>query len=197
MAAICVLLPLTATAASNQRPQTVIQAENYLASIDEATARFLQTAQDGTQMVGTFYLNRPGKLRFEYDKSDDFVVADGFFIYFYDSELGEQTNAPVGQTLADFLLRDNLKLQDDITVTSIEHGGGLLQITAVQTADPGAGSITLGFKENPMELRKWRITDATGAITEVELFQLKTDVDLDSDLFIYKDPNKSRKRYND
>ena len=80
---LLMVFPLTAAQAqSAKRPPAVVQAEKYLQSLDTAKARFLQTSQDGSQLTGTFYLNRPGKLRFEYDKLDDFIVADSFFIYF-------------------------------------------------------------------------------------------------------------------
>lgn len=179
---------LSFPAAAGQ-PPSVKKAEDYLRTLGTAQARFLQTAPDGSQYIGTFYLNRPGKLRFEYDDPvKDFVVADGFFIYFYDAELGEQTNAPIGQTLADFLLRTDLKLSGDVTVKDVERKGGLLQITLAQTADPGAGALTLGFDENPFALKKWRVTDPQGAVTEVELFQMQTGVKLDGSLFAYRDP---------
>lgn len=180
-----------ASYASVKKAPSVAHIEEYLRSLKTAKARFLQTAPDGSQIVGTFYLNRPGKLRFEYDDPiEDFVVADGFFIYFYDSELGEQTNAPIGQTLADFLLRADLKLGGDIKVQNIVQNDQLLLVTLVQAADPGAGSITLGFEENPMRLKKWRIKDAQGMITEIELFQLETKVDLEDSLFIYINPRR-------
>lgn len=164
--------------------------ESYLNNLSTVKARFVQTAPDGTQMDGTFYLSRPGKLRFEYDDPiDDFVVADGVFIYFYDAELGEQTNAPIGQTLADFLLRDDIKLSDDIHVDEVKHGGGFLQIGLSQSADPASGQLMMAFHEKPLALRKWRIIDAQGMITEVELSKLETDVDLPGDLFTYIDPS--------
>ncbi|MEC8663840.1 MAG: outer-membrane lipoprotein carrier protein LolA, partial [Pseudomonadota bacterium] len=120
-----------------------------------------------------------------------------FFIYFYDAELQEQSNAPIGQTLADFLLRSDLSLSGDITVTDLRREGGLLQITLTQTADPGAGSITLGFQENPMWLKKWRVTDSLGNVTEIELFEMQTGISLDRSLFIYSDPKRFEKpRYN-
>lgn len=171
--------------------------ESYLQDLGSVRARFVQTTHDGTQLVGTFYLQRPGKLRFEYDDPiKDFVVADGFFIYFYDAELGAQTNAPIGQTLADFILRDDIVLDDDVRVESIKRKGGFMQVEIVQKADPEAGSLTLGFKEDkknketPLALSKWRVVDAQGLITEVELFYLKTDIKHPSDLFAYQDPNK-------
>jgi outer membrane lipoprotein-sorting protein len=172
---------------------TVKKAENYLNNLKAARARFVQTTHDGTQLVGTFYLQRPGKLRFEYDPPvEDFVVADGTFIYFYDAELKEQSNAPIGQTLADFILRPQLKLDGDLKVTSLKRSGDLLQIEVTQSSDPEAGKLILGFKEDSMTLKKWRIVDAQGLITEVELFYLKTDITHPAGLFAYKDPKPSK-----
>ena len=173
----------------------VQKAEDYLNNLGTARARFVQTTHNGQQLVGTFYLDRPGKLRFEYDDPvKDFVVADGVFIYFYDAEAGEQSNAPIGQTLADFILRDNLKLSGDIEVRDIKSKGGILQIELVQEADPEAGQLILGFDEEPFTLKKWRVIDAQGLITEVELFYLKTDIKHQDGLFVYTDPQKDEKR---
>lgn len=171
--------------------------ESYLQNLKTARARFVQTTHDGTQLVGTFYLQRPGKLRFEYDPPiEDFVVADGLFIYFYDAELGEQTNAPIGQTLADFFLRKDLKIGEDVEVAELKRNGGFLQAKLIQKADPQAGSITLGFKEEPFELNKWRVVDGQGLITEIELFYFKEGVKHASDLFVYKDPKPKENTYN-
>lgn len=199
LTAIAVLIMIAATpaiaklATVEDIPAETAKIENYLDTLKTAQARFVQTTHDGTQLVGTFYLERPGKLRFQYDPPiEDFVVADGFFIYFYDAELGEQTNAPIGQTLADFLLRADIKLSDDVTVENIKRGGGYLQVEMTQTADEGAGSLMMAFTEEPFELKKWRVIDAQGLITEVELFYLKTDITHPSGLFSYTDPNKKR-----
>lgn len=193
-------LSLAATSAPDSMAEmapSVREAEAYLQSLTTAKARFLLTAADGSQRIGTFYLSRPGRLRFEYDPpAQDFIVADGLLIYFYDAQLGEQSNAPIGQTLADFLLRANIQLKGDIAVERVMRGGGLLQVTLIQADDPGAGSMTLGFSENPMQLKKWRIVDAQGQTVEVELFQLQSGLRLDPDLFVYHDP-KGRKKFND
>ncbi len=174
-------------------PAEAKKIENYLNTLQTAQARFVQTTHDGTQLVGTFYLERPGKLRFEYDPPiEDFVVADGFFIYFYDAELGEQTNAPIGQTLADFLLRSDINLSGDVSVENIKRGGDYLQVELSQTADEAAGSLMMAFTEAPLTLKKWRVIDAQGLITEVELFYLKTGMTHPANLFSYADPNKKR-----
>ncbi len=176
------------------------RAEKYLQNMKTAQARFVQTTHDGTQLVGTFYLSRPGKLRFEYDPPiKNFVVADGMFIYFYDADLEEQTNAPIKATLANFFLRKNFSFSDDLMVKDAKYAAGLLQITVVQKDEPDAGSIIFAFGKKPFELKKWRIIDPQGMITEVELFYLKTGMKHPSKLFVYADPKKKdgKPRYNE
>lgn len=181
--------PTSATLSADEKQAALTKVETYLHDLKTAKARFLQSSPYG-QALGTFYLKRPGRLRFEYDAPiKDFVVADGFFIYFYDGELEEQSNAPIGQTLADFILRDDLKLSGDVTVTDVSHSDALLHITLVQTDDPDSGSLTLSFAENPeLSLKKWSVMDATGTETLVELFQLESGLDLPRELFVYRDP---------
>jgi outer membrane lipoprotein-sorting protein len=192
-AAVAPPMPAEPPATIEDFSEQIAMAEKYLNQLTTAKARFLLTAADGTQQIGTFYLHRPGRLRFEYDPPvQDFIVADGVLIYFYDSQLKEQSNAPIGQTLADFLLRTNISLSGDVAVTRVMRGGDLLQITLAQKSDPGAGSLTLGFTENPFALKKWRVVDAQRQTVEVELFQLQTGLKLDRDLFVYHDPKKKR-----
>ncbi len=184
---------------SDADQKDVAAAQDYLQNLGSARARFVQTAHDGSQFVGTFYLKRPGRLRFDYDPPvEDFVVADGLFIYFYDADLQEQTNAPIGATLADFLLRKDLKLtNDDISVKNVKRDGDLLQIEMVQTDDPESGSLSLAFTTDPFVLKKWRVVDAQDLITEVELFYLKTDITHPSGLFSYINPKHGQENYNE
>ncbi len=186
--------PLQALAANTQS-DIAQKAEAYLQNLDTAQARFVQTTHNGDQYVGTFYLERPGKLRFNYDLPiKDYVVADGFFIYFYDAELDEQTNAPIGATLADFILRSDISLSGDVRIKSINSDGPYHQIVLVQNDDPLAGSLTLAFDKDPFTLKKWRVIDGQGLITEVELFYLKTGITHPAGLFVFKNPNKESER---
>ncbi len=171
-------------------------AETYLKNLNTAKADFIQTAYNGTRLSGTFYLDRPGKLRFEYNEVDDFIVADGTFIYFYDSELGEQTNAPIGQTLADFLLRKDLKLSGKLTVQKISKEQDLKTFLLTEKDNEGAGSVKLFFSEEPFALKKWQIVDAAGLMTEVELSNMQRDIKLPASLFAYFKPKQDKPTYN-
>lgn len=175
----------------------VKKAEAYLQGLKTLTADFIQTSTLGSRLSGKFYLNRPGKMRFDYNEVEDFIVADGVFVYFYDSQLQQQSNAPIGQTLADFLLRKDLSLHDDLKVVQLFKKNGYVSISVVQKDNPAAGEVELIFSEVPYQLERWRVKDPQGETTEVVLKNLKTGMEFkDVSLFGYKDP-KGRKAVND
>lgn len=176
----------------------IAAAEKYLNTIRTLKARFIQTAPDGRQAAGTFMMRRPGRMRFDYDAPiEDFIVADGMFIHYYDGEMKQGSRTLISQSLANFFLRKDLTLSGDLEVSDVQRSGGMLMISLNQTDDKGAGTLVLGFAEKPaLELKKWRIVDATGAITEVELFETLTGLKLDKDLFHYYDPELTKPKYN-
>jgi outer membrane lipoprotein-sorting protein len=188
---------LNVNAQSNRDVHDVARAEKYLRDLGTVKANFIQRAGDGGQLSGTFYLNRPGKLRFEYNEVDDFIVADGLFIYFYDSELKQQSNAPIGQTLADFLLRKDLSLTEDLRVKNIENVAPYQIITLVERDDEGAGVVKLFFETAPYALKKWQVIDATGMTTEISLSNMQRDVELRPSLFAYFAPKSDKPQYNE
>lgn len=193
------ILFFSAPAANAQGVQDpeIAKAENYLRTLKTAQADFIQTSSLGSRLSGKFYLDRPGKLRFDYNEVEDFIVADGVFIYFYDSQIGSQSNAPIGQTLADFLLRKDLKLTGDLTVTQLFKQDGQTFITIIQKDNPAAGEVELIFNDVPYQLARWRVRDAQGETTEVALKNMETGMKFkDVSLFGYRDP-KGRKKFND
>lgn len=194
---ILALLWLSPAVARAEPLPAVKTVEAYLNGISTLKARFVQTANDGKRVTGSFMLKRPGKMRFEYDPPvADFIVADGLFIYYYDGQMKQQSNVPIGQSLADFFLRPNLKLSGDIGVSGVRRDRNLLHVTLTQSKDPLAGSLVLMFSERPLQLRKWRIVDAQGLTTTVELFDALPGVKLKEDLFRYYDPARKAPSYN-
>ncbi|MQX35341.1 LolA family protein [Roseospira navarrensis] len=188
-----------------QRPQPYLmtteeavllkQAAQTLNAIQTMRARFAQTSSRGNYAEGTVYLQRPGRLRIEYDPpADILVVANGNYVIFEDGELDQVSYIGLNDTPLGILLRERVEFTDpDITVTGMRKGGGLLEIDLVQTDDPGQGVLTLVFALSPMELRQWRVRDAQNIEVTVTLFTPRFGVDLDSDLFKYQEkPGYSR-----
>ncbi|WP_454020347.1 LolA family protein [Azospirillum sp. Marseille-Q6669] len=180
-----------AAALSTQDQALVAQAESYLNGIGTLQSKFVQVAPNGHQTAGTFYLARPGRMRLEYDPPvKDFVVADGAFIFYWDGEMRQQSSAPIGSTLADFILRKNIRLSGDVTVTGVFQAPGLVEISLTETKDPGKGTLTLVFEDRPFQLRKWRVLDAQGLTTEVALMNPREGMQFDSKLFYFIEPSK-------
>lgn len=182
-----------AAALSPAEQADIARIEQYLNSVKTLHAKFIQTAPDGRQAGGQFYLSRPGRMRLVYDPPvADFVVADGTFIFYWDAEMRQQSSAPIGSSLADVILRKDVKLSGDVTVKALARLPGALEATLVETADAGKGEITLIFQDKPLTLIRWRVRDAQGLTTEVGLLDAKFGTKLNPDLFIFREPADTR-----
>ncbi|WP_452009970.1 LolA family protein [Azospirillum largimobile] len=184
-----VAAPASPVSLSAQDQAIVAKVEEYLNDITTLQSKFLQVAPNGRQATGTFYLWRPGRMRLEYDRPlKDFIVADGSFVFYWDGEMRQQSSAPIGSTLADFILRKNIRLSGDVTVTEVFQAPGVIEVSLLETKDPGKGTLTLVFEDRPFQLRKWRVLDAQGMTTEVALLNPRTDVTFDREMFYFKEP---------
>lgn len=153
-------------------------------------AHFLQIASDGATSQGTAWLDRPGRMRFEYSKpSTLLLVASGGKVVFRDSKLDQTTDVPLARTPLGLLLAPDVKLSGDVTVTGFSEGRGQVQVTLQRTASPSDGSLTLVFSEAPFVLRSWTVVDAQGRETRVDLYDVAVGGTFPDSLFALPDGN--------
>ncbi|EWY36501.1 cell envelope biogenesis protein LolA [Skermanella stibiiresistens SB22] len=184
-----------AAALTQAQKSDIARIEQYLAGVKTLKSEFIQAGGDGSLVKGTIWLSRPNKMRLEYDPPiKDFIVADGWFVFYWDGELRQQSSAPIGSTMADIILRDTIRFGGDITVTGFERAANVIEISVVQTSEPGAGTLTLVFEDAPLRLRKWRVNDPQGLTTEVALLNPQVGGQLDRDLFIFREPADGQRR---
>lgn len=167
--------------------------ERYLQNITTYEARFTQTAEVyGEPITGTVYIQRPGRLRFQYDAPiKDYIVADGRFIYYWDGYLETYSSTLISQTLAAFILREDVRLNSgDIIMLDATRRDGLLGVTVAQRKDPEQGRLTLIFQEKPLKLVRWQIVDGAGYVTQIELTNIKENKPIENArrLFRFVDP---------
>lgn len=163
--------------------------EASLNALHTLKARFLQVAPNGATSGGIAWLDRPGRMRFQYDPPSPLLLVAGHsLLVYYDRELKQTTNIPLDSTPLGLLLRDNLKLAGDVTVTGIERVPGQIQVTMVRTSSPGDGSLTLVFADNPLALRQWVVIDSQRQETRVSLFNVELGGTFDPDMFTFIDP---------
>ena len=171
----------------------IARVENYLDSIDSLQAEFEQIGPDGSPSSGDFYLRRPGRLRLEYDPPVPYLyVANGSWLTFWDAELEQRSDVPLGSTLADFLVREDVSLSGDVTVTGMRVTENLIEVELVQSDDRHAGQLTMVFSDRPLRIDRWFIQDGQGQVTQVQLTNQQTGVALSNDLFRVPRPSRQR-----
>ncbi len=167
----------------------------YLNNIHTLQSHFEQIAADGSDSSGRLYVERPGKLRLEYDPPMPvMIIADGQGIYYWDSKLQQLSQTRVEDTPAWFLLRPDIKASDDVTVTRFERQPGVIRMTMVETEHPDLGSVTLTLADQPLELRQWTIVDAQARPVTVTLTDPRFGMPISPLLFDWIDPRTTQGR---
>ncbi|MDX6750778.1 outer membrane lipoprotein carrier protein LolA [Geminicoccaceae bacterium 1502E] len=163
--------------------------ERYLNNITTLKARFTQIAPSGEMATGMLYLQRPGRLRFDYDPpSKILLIATDWRLVFVDSSIRQVNTLPLAETPLGFILDRQVRLGDGIEAVDVRSGGGEVAVSVARSGQAEQGQVTLYFAKAPMELRRWAVTDAQGLVTTVILEELQTGMKLDQKLFRFRDP---------
>ena len=187
--------PPRAARLSPQDEAELVRVQAYLNDIRTLQSRFQQFSGEGGTASGTIYLQRPGRMRIVYDDpSPILIIADGREVYYWDKKLQELSQINVDETPAWFLLRPEIKLTGDVTVTSFDRAPGALRIAMTQTKNPDQGSLTLVVSQRPLELRQWTVIDAQQRPITVALDNPHFGAQLDPNLFIWTDQRSTSGR---
>ncbi len=155
------------------------------------TADFVQTAGDGKVARGKMLLARPGKIRFEYDKSKLLIIADGTRLSMIDYSVGQVSQWPVGSTPLAALLDPDKDLARVAKI--VEDTPELVRVEARDSKHPEYGSIVMVFFKRPeapggLALGGWTAHDAQNNLTQVVLSNVRSNVAVGSANFVFRDP---------
>ncbi len=167
----------------------VARIEAWLQAVTTLRARFTQLAPDGRMSTGRVFLHRPGRLRFDYDPPSRVqLIASDWRLIFVDWAARQVNVLPLSQTPLAFLLDEQVRLSGDLEVRAVQRRAGELAVEVVRTKDPDQGRVVLVFAEQPLELRRWAVTDPQGLTTTVLIEEPEYGVALDPALFRFRDP---------
>lgn len=169
---------------ANQRAQAA-KISAYLSSLQNLSGNFVQVGPDGSRSTGSFYIQKPGKVRFEYDPPSPIaIVADGSSVVVRDTKLATQDLYPLSQTPLRFLLSDRLDLMRDTNVVGVTSDDLYVTVT-IEEKQPLVGTsrlmLMLGAKDN--QLKQWTITDPQGYDTTIAIYNLDSTKKIDPGLF--------------
>lgn len=157
----------------------------YMNSFRTLIADFIQLGADGRKYEGKLYIQRPGRMRFEYQPPATIeVISDGTTVAVRDKKLATQDNYLIGQTPLKFLLKEQIDLKRDVKVIRVNSTADMIRVTVEDRATLGGTSrITLHYDPKANRLRQWVIIDPQGYETSVQVANLETGRRPDPDLF--------------
>lgn len=179
--------PATLAAGERLSEDAAIERANAtLNGLTSMTSEFTQVGGDGRTLTGVMYMQRPGKLRFEYEKPSTLeIVSDGSTVLVRDRKLNTADPYPISQTPLKFLLAARIDLGREAKVTSVQTDPDGVRIGLEDTSTLGGTSrITLSFDRDVRELKRWRVVDPQGYVTTVTLRDIEKNRTIDPRIFM-------------
>ena len=189
-------LPVHAQANLSADERAILaRAQATLQNLASAQGSFVETS-GAQRREGRFYLQRPGKMRFEYtNPAGLLVVSDGSNVKRYDPRLNVFRQVPLSQTPLSTFLARTVRLDQGVRIDRVvrmQDGG--YSITALDARRPNDGAVVLMFGGSPERLLEWTIRDAQGTMTRTQLTRVTAAPNLAASLFQLRDPTQRPRR---
>jgi outer membrane lipoprotein-sorting protein len=169
---------------ANQKAQAA-RVSAYLSSLQTLVGNFVQVGPDGSKTKGDFYIQKPGKVRFEYDDPSPIaIIADGSSVAVRDRKLATQDIYPLSQTPLRYLLSDRIDLLKDTNVVNVTADDLFISVTIEEKqALIGTSRLMLMIGAKDGQLKQWTVTDPQGYDTTVAVYNLDSSKKLDPGMF--------------
>jgi outer membrane lipoprotein-sorting protein len=174
-----------ATAFDPDQRALVDKVSAYLSGIRTLVGNFVQVGPDGRKTEGDLYIQKPGKVRFEYEPPTPIdVIADGQSVVVRDRNLATQDLYPLSQTPLRFLLSDRIDLLRDTNLVGVYADDTFVTIVIEERQIVvGTNRLMLMFDAKDLKLKQWTVTDPQGFDTTVAVYNLDTTKKPDPGLF--------------
>lgn len=172
-----------------KQTQAVQRVSEYFNTMKQMRGLFAQIDPDKKRSRGRFYMQRPGKFRFDYSApSKKIMASDGRFLRMREPDQSSTDQVELDNTPFRMLLKPNVDLLRDARILDIQESDDLI-VVALQDRSPEApGRVQLVFTKKPaLDLREWVVRDAQGLETKVEISDLNKTDPVDAGLFRWEE----------
>jgi outer membrane lipoprotein-sorting protein len=175
-----------ATAFDTKQRALLDKVSAYLSGVQTMVGNFVQIGPDGGRTEGTFYIQKPGRVRFTYNAPSPIdIIADGSSVVVRDRKLATQDLYPLSQTPLRYLLADHLDLLRDVDVVSVTTDDTFTTVVIEQKQVMiGTSRLMMMFDAKDLGLKQWTVTDPQGFDTTVAVYNLDTAKKPDPNLFV-------------
>jgi outer membrane lipoprotein-sorting protein len=195
-----VLSPTNSTGATQpavNQDALVDRVSTYLSGMKTLVGDFVQVGPDGRRTEGQFYVQKPGRVRFEYSPPSRVdVIADGQAVVVRDRKRATQDVYPLSQTPLRFLVADRVDLARDTNLVAVGADEQFVTVVIEEQQMVGTNRLILKFGAKDFKLRQWTVTDPQGYDTTVAVYNLDTNRKPDPALFQinYENPDSQNAR---
>lgn len=178
--------PAQASAFDAKQKALLSRVSTYLSGVQTMVGKFVQIGPDGGRTEGTFYIQKPGKVRFEYNPPSPIdVVADGSSVVVRNRDLATQDLWPLRETPLRYLLADHIDLIRDTDVVSVSADDKFITVVVQEKqVMVGTTKLMIMFDAKSATLKQWTVTDPQGLDTTVAVYNLDSTKKPDPDLFV-------------
>ena len=178
--------PAPATAFDARQRALLDKISSYLSNMQTLVGSFVQIGPDGRRVEGTFSIQKPGKVRFQYSPPSPIdIIADGSSVVVHDRSLETSDFFPLSQTPLRYLLADRIDLLRDTDVVSVSSDDTFITVVVEETqALVGTNRLMMMFDVKNLQLKQWTVTDPQGLDTTVAVYNLDATKKPDPGLFV-------------
>lgn len=170
-------------ALSPEEQQLIAEINAHNSAIRTMVGRFLQIDTQGGRTEGTFFLERPDKIRFRYNppsREEIVSVGRGFYVLNRQEETYyayPQDSIPLRQFLGDQI---NLLNANVVDVTTSD---GYMSITVIDETVAGTVQVSLIFDVATKDLAQWSLVEPNGSELTFSLYDVEKDVEIPRSFF--------------
>lgn len=175
----------TASTVGSEQTATIEKVNGYFNALKNLQGRFVQIDPDKKTTKGKFYVQKPGRFRFDYARpSRKIVVSDGRFLAIQDLDLRNEDIYELDNTPFRILLRKDVNLLRDSRIIAVSETPDQISVTLADKDPDAVGQITVLLSQQPAPaLAGWVTADAQGLETRVDVSDLSTPDELKNELF--------------
>jgi outer membrane lipoprotein-sorting protein len=159
----------------------------YNSGVKTMVGRFIQIDTSGAKTAGTFFLQRPDKIRFRYNPpSHEEIISVGRGFYVIDRQEQTQYAYPQDKVPLRQFLTDKIDLLS-ANIIDISQSDSYATITLSDDTPEGTVQVALIFDKATNDLAQWVLTEPSGQELTFSLYDIEKDVQIPKSFF-YIDP---------
>lgn len=176
-----------------EEEQLITEINAHNSAIKTMAGKFLQIDSQGGRTEGTFYIDRPDKVRFRYaPPSREEIISVGKGFYVIDRREETQYAYPQDRVPLRQFLQEKINLFE-ANIIDVVSSDDYISVTISDDTPIGTVDVSLIFDIATKDLKQWTLTEPSGAELTFSMYEVQTGMEIPKSYF-YIDPRYKAKQ---